>query len=139
MPQVSYRVRESLWVTVPITLEAFCNQLVDVLQLPTFNFDCENLWEWGLTKIERGYLEVNIARKHNKGEPLLKEPFHILLLVENTAPASYDSEWVIRNLVPVYGQAIANLTSQPTYHGKVDYLGDNDFSYYPSVKFEPQI
>ena len=139
MSQVSYRVREYLWVTASIPLEILCDRLGSTLLLPSFNFDAENVWEWGLTKIEQGHLEVNISRKHKSGKPLLNEPIHVLLLVENTAPVSYDSEWVTRNLVPVYGQAIANLTSQPTYHGKVDYLGDNDFSYYPSVKFEPQI
>jgi hypothetical protein len=138
MPQVSYRVHEYLWVTVPITLEAFCNQLGNDLQLPAFDFDYENVWEWGLTKIEQWHLEVNISRKHQGGGPLLNEPIHILLLVENTAPISYDSEWVKRNLVPVYGQAVANLTNQPTYYGKVEYLRSNDFSYLPLHTFEPQ-
>lgn len=138
MSRVSYSVREYLWVTAPMALETFCDQFSSELLLPAFNFDYENVWEWGLTKVEQGYLEVNISRKHKSSEPLLNEPMHILLLVEHTAPINYDGEWVMRNLVPIYGQAIANLTGQPTYHGKVEYLGGNNFSYDPSRKFEPQ-
>ncbi len=138
MSQVSYRVREKLWVTAPIELETFCNQLSSELELPAFNFDAENIYEWGITKIEHGHLEVNISRKHHHGEILFNEPIHILLLVENTAPLSYDSEWVRKNLVPVYGQAIANLTGQNTYHGNIEYLGNDDFSYQPTQKFEPR-
>jgi len=138
MSQVSYRVRENLWVTASISLEKFCDQLSNDLSLPAFDLEAENVWEWGFTKIEHGHLEVNISRKHKSGEPLLNEPIHILLLVENTAPISYDGEWVTKNLVPVYGKTIANLTRQPTYSGKVDYLGGNDFSYHPLRKFDPQ-
>src|ERR1043165_2748609 len=138
MPQVSYRVREYLWVTASSNLEDFCNQLGSNLSLPTFDFDAENVWEWGLTKIEQWHLEVNISRKHKSGEPLLNEPIHVLLLVENTAPINYDSDWVTRNLVPMYGQAIANLTNQLAYFGKVEYLSGNDFSYHTSHIFEPQ-
>ena len=137
MSQVSYRVRENLWVTAPIELETFCNQLRAELAFPTFDFYAENVYEWGLTKIEQGHLEVNISRKHNGGEPLFSERINILLLVENTAPRSYDSEWVTKNLVPVYGQAIANLTGQITYYGNVEYLGNEDFSYHSSQKFDP--
>lgn len=139
MPQFSYRVRQHLWVTVSSDLEIFCNQLGRELKLPPFEFDAENVFEWGIIKIENGFIEVNISRKHKRGETLLNEPIHILLFVENSAPISYDDDWVIQNLVPVYGQAIANLTNQPTYYGKVEYLGDNDFSYHSSHTFAPQV
>jgi len=138
MSRVNYRVREYLWVTAPIELETFCSRLSSESELPTFDFDAENVYEWGLTKIEKGCVEVNISRKHKNGESLFNEPIHVLLLVENTSPISYDSEWVTRNLVPVYGQTIANLTQQITYYGNVEYLGGDDFSYNPSRKFEPQ-
>ncbi len=138
MSQVSYRVREYLWVTAPIELEIFCNQLGNDLQLPAFRFDCENVYEWGLTKIEHGYLEINISRKHNKGTPLFNEPICVLFLVENIAPISYDKAWVMRNFIQVYGQAIANLVKQTVYYGTVEYLGNEDFSYQPSQTFKPQ-
>lgn len=138
MPQFSYRVSKYLWVTVPSELHVFCNQLSTELKLPTFKFDAENVYEWGITKIEQGYVELNISRKHNRGEPLPNEPVHILFLVEHTAPISYDSQWVVDNLIPDYGQAIANLTSQSTYFGDIKYIESNDFSYHPLHTYEPQ-
>jgi len=138
MSQFSYRVRQHLWVTVPSDLGTFCNQLSHELNLPPFEHDAENIFEWGITKIEKGCIEVNISRKHKRGEPLLDEPMHILFLVENTAPVSYDEDWIKLNLIPVYGQAIANLTNQTAYHGEIKYLGGNDFSYHSSDTFDPQ-
>jgi hypothetical protein len=54
MPQASYRVREVLWVTVPMELDTFCNLLGSKLELPEFHFDAENVYEWGIT------IQVNI-------------------------------------------------------------------------------
>jgi hypothetical protein len=138
MSQVSYRAREYLWVVAPLDLEVFCNQFRAALQLPAFHFDAEDVWEWGLTRIENGYVEVNISRKHRHGESLLEEPIHVLLLVDNSAPVNYDREWLIENLVVTYGQTIANLTKQPTHYGVVEYVGGEDFIYMPSQTFEPQ-
>jgi hypothetical protein len=137
MSQASYRVREFLWVTVPMELDTFCDLLGSKLELPAFHFDAENVYEWGITKTEHGHVEVNISRKHNKGEPLFDEPICILLLVENAAPPIYDSEWITKNLVPVYGQIVANLTGKRAYYGNIEYLGDENFSYHPSKEFEP--
>lgn len=123
-------------MTVPLTLETFCNQLRTSLQLPAFEFDSENVWEWGLTKIENGFVEVNISRKHNGGEPLFEEPLTILLLVEDNALAKYDRDWVISHLVPEFGQVIANLTKQATYYGTVEYLGGDEFIFNPSRTFQ---
>ncbi len=131
-----YRVRESLWVTAPLTLETFCNQLRTLLQLPAFEFDGENVWEWGLTKIENGFIEVNISRKLNWGKLLFEEPLIILLLVEDNAPAKYDRDWMISHLVPEFGQDIANLTKQVTYYGTVEYLGEVELVYKPSRAFQ---
>jgi hypothetical protein len=139
MSQVSYRAREYLWVVAPLDLEVFCNQFRAALQLPAFHFDAENVWEWGLTRIENGYVEVNISRKHSHGESLLEEPIHVLLLVDNSAPVNYDRDWLIENLVVTYGQTIANLTKQPTHYGVVEYISGEDFVYKPSRTFNPRI
>ena len=139
MPQFSYRVRKCLWVTAPSELDVFCNQLSIEMGLPTFKFDAENVYEWGIIKLEQGYVELNISRKHNRGEPLQNEPVHILFLVEHTAPINYDAQWVSDNLIPDYGQAIANLTSQPTYFGDINYIESNDYSYHPLHIYEPQL
>jgi hypothetical protein len=138
MSQVSYRAREYLWVITPLDLEMFCNQLRDELQLPAFNFDWENVWQWGLTKIENGCVEINISRKHNHGKPLVEEPIMVLLLVENTAPTNYNKSWLMKNLVLTYGQIIANLAKQPVSYGTVEYLAGENFIYKPSQTFKPQ-
>jgi hypothetical protein len=137
MSPASYRVREYVWVVAPLAIEVFCNQLRAALQLPAFRFDAENVWEWGLTRIENSYVEINISRKHRHGEPLLDEPIMILLLVDNAAPVTYDKDWIIENLVGTYGQTIANFTNQPTYYGVVEYVGGEDFIYRPSRTFQP--
>ena len=118
-------------------LDVFCNLLADKLELPEFRFDAENVYAWGITKIEHGHVEVNISRKHNHGETLFHEPVCILFLVDNTALQLYDSEWITKNLVPVYGQIVANLTGQRAYYGNIEYLGDENFSYHPTIEFEP--
>ena len=139
MTHSSFRARVSLWVVTPIELDVFCNQLADQLRLPSFNFDAENVYEWGLTKIEQGWVEINISRKHNPGDPDFEEPFHILFLVENTAPAKYDNSWVVDNLVRIYGQAIANLTSKPAYYGDIKYVGSEAYTYRPATTFTPDM
>ncbi len=138
MSQVSYRAREYLWVVTQLDLEIFCNQFRIILRLPAFDFDWENVWQWGLTKIENGYVEINISRKHKHGEPLIEEPIMVLLLVDSTAPVNYDKEWLMENLILVYGQTIANLTMQSAYYGVVEYVSGEDFVYKPSRTFKPQ-
>ena len=139
MTQVTHRVREYLWVTAPLTLAEFCDQLSHRLHLPEFDFDGENVWEWSLSRIENNYVEVNISRKHKMGEPLLGDPLTVLLLVGDDAPSKYDKNWIVANLIPKFGQAIANLTKQPAYHGEVKYLGGDDFAYESSHTFQPQV
>lgn len=139
MAQTSYRAREYLWVITPLDLEVFCNQLSVALHLPAFRLDAENVWEWGLTRIENGYVEINISRKHYHGQPLIEEePIMVLLLVADNAPAKYDRDWLMKTLVETYGQVIADITRQPTYYGIVEYIGSEAFIYKPSRTFEPQ-
>jgi hypothetical protein len=132
-------VREYLWVTTSLTLEEFGDQLSNALQWSEFDFDYENVWEWGITKIEDNYIKVNISRKHHRGEPLLEEPLTVLFLVRNDGLPKYNKNWIRANLFPKFGQTIANLTKQAVYFGTAKHLGGDDFAYEPSGAFQPQV
>lgn len=69
-------------------LEDFGTQLALAMDLPAFQHDCENVYEWGQTLTGNNHIEVNISRKHGAFDPP-PGAISVILLVSGDA----DIEW----------------------------------------------
>lgn len=78
------------------------------MDLPTVEYDCENVYEWGQTLTGNNYIEVNISRKHGAFQPP-PGPVSIILLVSGDAPVEWDEQWLMEHLLPQYAKAVCGM------------------------------
>src|SRR5512138_921385 len=106
-------ITEHLAVECELNLQDFCTRLQTALGLPEFNFDGENLTEWG--SVEVGYVEYNVSRPYDPG--MLQKwdqtlppgcNFGISLIVYREHPRAGDQQWSFNKLVTPIGQIIAD-------------------------------
>ena len=88
----------------PHSLEEFGTQLASAMNLPPFEYDGENVYEWGQTLTENNHIEVNISRKHGDDDPP-PGPISVILLVSGDAPVEWDEQWLSEHLLPQYTRA----------------------------------
>jgi len=86
------------------SLEDFGTQLASALDLPPFEYDGENVYEWGQTLTGNDYVEVNITRKHGGFDPP-PGPISVILLVSGDAPSEWNEQWLTEHLLPQYTKA----------------------------------
>lgn len=93
------------------------------MELPPFEFDCENMTEWGSIETEGGLLGVNVSRPYERGTLHEWDPsvpmgcnFGISLVVSKEAPESWTHQWAAAELVPRYAQEIADLAGAEVYY-----------------------
>lgn len=86
------------------SLEDFGTQLALALNLSAFEYDSENVYEWGQALTGDSYIEVNISRKHGAFQPP-PGSVSIILLVSNNAPVDWNEQWLIEHLLPQYAKA----------------------------------
>lgn len=103
------RLRDGFETDWAFSLEQFCEQLAEKLNLPAFEYDDENVYEWGFVQIEYGFIEVNISRPHNGRNPPF-DALAVLLLVSEKAPVEWNADWLAENLMPQYAQAILEIS-----------------------------
>ncbi|HZH17925.1 MAG TPA: hypothetical protein VE057_26470 [Archangium sp.] len=128
-------LREALWLTAPLTLEVLCEALQEALNVPPFEFDAENVYEWGISFVERGTVELNVSRKHRMGEPRMEEPFHILLLAREVK--GEQAREMIARLVREVGPVMATATGVPVHHGDLRYVRGDEYTYEVWRTFQP--
>ena len=88
----------------PHSLEDFGARLAAAMSLPAFEYDGENVYEWGQALTESGHVEVNISRKHGGFNPP-PGPISVTLLLSGDAPVEWDEEWLTEHLLPQYTEA----------------------------------
>jgi hypothetical protein len=120
-----FHLKRALWLTAPLTLEALCDELSNIVQLPSFDFDFENLYEWGIAYEDTHHVELNVSRKHAGGEPRCNDPFHILL-ISRAEEEPFDE---LVRLSYMYAERIASQIGVPVYAGEIRYLGGDDYAY----------
>jgi len=74
------------------------------MNLPPFEYDGENVYEWGQTLTGNDYVEVNITRKHGGFDPP-PGPISVILLVSGDAPSEWNEQWLTEHLLPQYTKA----------------------------------
>ena len=79
-------------LTVPWSqpFEEFGTALATALDLPEFEYDAENVYEWGQTLAENGLVEVNISREHGWLD----------------APIEWGKQWMSDYLLSQYVEAV---------------------------------
>ena len=92
-------------------LEDFGTQLALVTDLPAFEYDCENVYEWGQTLIGNNQIEVNISRKHGAFNPP-PGAISVILLVSGNAPIEWDEQWLTEHLLPQYTKIIRDIMTR---------------------------
>ena len=110
LPIEDVRWRDGFEVPWPQSLEDFGAALAAGMRLPDFEYDSENVYEWGQTLAENGLVEVNISREHGwedaPGEDAPGESISVTLMVSKNAPVEWDEQWVNDYLLPHYKQAV---------------------------------
>ena len=76
------------------------------MRLTSFDYDAENVYEWGQALTKDGHIEVNISRRHGYVPPA-SDFISVNLLVSKDAPPEWDEQWVAQHLLPQYAEAIA--------------------------------
>jgi len=93
----------------PQSLEEFGTQLCRLMDLPDFDYDGENVYEWGQTLTLNDLVEVNISRKHGGFHPP-PGPISVIFQVSKDAPIEWDAEWIAEHLLPQFTQAVVEIT-----------------------------
>jgi hypothetical protein len=109
--------RNCLWLRASIELDDLCRNLEAPLLLAPFEYDAENVFEWGEAKALDGRWEIDVSRKHDDGAPLPEEPYHVMLKGEHPG-----MEHIARTL--------ARVAKAPVHWGTIKYLGGNEYSYH---------
>jgi hypothetical protein len=122
----------ALWFTAPLTLEALCSGLEQLLGCPPFEYDAEEVWQWAISTLREGAVEVNVSRKHRGGAPLVEEPFHVLLTFEVGRTRAE-----LPGVLEVLGPALALLARAPVHAGRMEHLGEDRYAYAPQRTFPP--
>ena len=86
------------------SLEEFGTQLALIMDLPAFEYDGENVYEWGQTLTANDCIEVNITRRHGGFNPP-PSPISVILLVSHDAPEEWNEQWLTEHLLPQYAKA----------------------------------
>jgi hypothetical protein len=128
-------LRESLWLTAPLTLEELCEVMREALKVPPFEFDGENVWEWGISALERATVELNVSRKHRMGKPLLQEPFHVRLISREVTRGQ--EREVLARLALEVGRVTATAVGVPVHHGNLCYIRADNYAYEVWRTFQP--
>jgi hypothetical protein len=115
----------------PLSLEAMCGRIRACLNLPDFQFDCENETEWGLVEVDN--LEYNVSRPYEEGT--LQEwdstapaecNFGISLAVYREHPQANNYEWWFDEFIaPVVQQIADELNVSVYYHRTWRGAGNN--------------
>jgi len=92
----------------PHSLEDFGEKLAQAMDLAPFEYDAENVYEWGQTLTANNQIEVNITRKHGGFHPP-PGPISVILCVSRNALSEWTDEWVTENLLPHYVRASAEI------------------------------
>jgi len=115
------RFEEHLAVACPLSLEKFCQKIQLRFGLPDFEFDYENETEWALVEYEG--IEYNVSRPFKRGTLQKWDEsvptgcnFGITLSVSEDCPQKFNIEWGSTELVPSFGQALADVLGRKVYH-----------------------
>jgi hypothetical protein len=111
-------IPNGLWFRTFLTLDSLCAQLEKQLGLRSFEFDAENVFEWGEAEALDGTWEINVSRKHKSGSPLPQEPYHVRLKGKHPPLA-------------LLARVLAQITTSPVHWGTIEYVGGNDYAYHP--------
>ena len=95
------RLRDGFEVPWAQSLEDFGTALAAAMRLPDFDYDSENVYEWGQTLAENGFVEVNISREHG-WEDAPGESISVILMVSKNAPVEWGEQWTSDYLLPRY-------------------------------------
>lgn len=114
---------EKIWFLSELELFKLCRLIQKEFNLQEFEFDAENLYEWGIATDQDGLWQINISRKHREGEPQPQEFYH--LLFAGDVPA-----------LDKIAHGIARLIDREVYFGAINYLGGDDYQYCPSNTFK---
>ena len=110
LPIEDVRLRDGFEVLWTQTLEDFGAALASTLGLLDFEYDSENVYEWGQTLAENGLVEVNISREHGwldaPDENAPGENISVILMVSKNAPIKWDEQWMSDYLLPQYVYAV---------------------------------
>ena len=115
LPVEDVRLRDGFEVPWAQSLENFGTSLAAAMRLPDFDYDSENVYEWGQTLAENGFVEVNISREHGwedapgesiPGESIPGESISVILMVSKNAPVEWGEQWMSDYLLPRYVEAV---------------------------------
>ena len=110
LPIEHIRMRDGFEVPWTQTLEDFGAVLASTIGLPEFEYDSENVCEWGQTLAENGLVEVNISREHGwldaPDENAPGENISITLMVSKNAPIEWGKQWMSDYLLSQYVEAV---------------------------------
>ena len=110
LPIENVRLLDGFEVPWTRTLEDFGAALASTMNLLAFEYDSENVYEWGQTLAENGLVEVNISREHGwedaPGKDAPGENISVTLEVSKDAPVEWDRQWMSDYLLPQYVQAV---------------------------------
>jgi hypothetical protein len=107
---------QSLWFISPHTLSSAIALIAQSMQLPDFELDSENLYEWAESASTDDAWHINLSRKHRAGAPLVDVPFHVQL--KGNPPS-----------VPLMARRLAHALSCTVHWGEIEYLGADRYAY----------
>ena len=110
LPIGDVRLHDGFEVPWTQSLENFGTSLAAAMRLSDFEYDSENVYEWGQTLAENGSVEVNISREHGwedaPGESIPGESISVILMVSKNAPVEWGEQWMSDCLLPQYVEAV---------------------------------
>ena len=113
LPIGDVRLRDGFKVLWTQALEDFGAALAATMGLSDFEYDSENVYEWGQTLAENGFVEVNISREHGwedaPGESIPGESISVILMVSKNAPVEWGEQWMSDYLLPQYARAVETI------------------------------
>ena len=105
LPIGDVRLRDGFEVPWAQSLENFGTSLAAAMRLPDFDYDSENVYEWGQTLAENGFVEVNTSREHG-WEDAPGESISVILMVSKNAPVEWGEQWMSDYLLPRYVETV---------------------------------
>jgi hypothetical protein len=116
------------WFFTPHPLSDVGDKLVASGIYTRFYRDSENVYEWIICDTSDEDRQLNISRKHWKGNLPPDEPTVLLLMFDESGPQDIEVKEMAAKVAHALG---VNVTL-----GTVEYLGGDDFRYHPSERID---
>lgn len=125
----SQRKNVTLWLIRAEELVDIVDRISSSLGLTNVERDYENVWGWIDADSADGELHFNISRKHRQVQGDYEDRVRIDIAISNDRTENE----VAASLAP----RLADALDSEVHHGKVEYLGGNDFRYESRKVYAP--